>query len=44
MRIPRRAALSLLASPAFAQSWPNRPLRIIVPFPPVAAWISPPGC
>ena len=34
MRIPRRAALSLLASPAFAQSWPNRPLRIIVPFPP----------
>ena len=34
MRIPRRAALSLLASPAFAQSWPNRPLRLIVPFPP----------
>lgn len=34
MRLPRRAALSLLASPAFAQSWPNRPLRIIVPFPP----------
>jgi tripartite-type tricarboxylate transporter receptor subunit TctC len=34
MRIPRRAALSLLASPAFAHSWPNRPLRLIVPFPP----------
>ena len=34
MKIPRRAALALLASPAFAQSWPNRPLRIIAPFPP----------
>ncbi len=34
MRIPRRAALSLLATPALAQSWPTRPLRVIVPFPP----------
>ncbi len=34
MRIPRRAALTLLATPALAQSWPSRPLRIIVPFPP----------
>ena len=34
MRIARRAALMLLATPALAQSWPSRPIRIIVPFPP----------
>ena len=35
MRIPRRAAFaSLLAAPAFAQSWPARTIRIIAPFPP----------
>jgi tripartite-type tricarboxylate transporter receptor subunit TctC len=28
------AAACLLAAPAFAQSWPARPVRIIVPFPP----------
>jgi len=39
-RLTRRAALGLLAAPAFiraasAQTWaPNRPVRIIVPFPP----------
>ena len=36
-RLPRRAALlalsaPLLARPALAQSWPTRPLRIVVPF------------
>jgi tripartite-type tricarboxylate transporter receptor subunit TctC len=34
MRLTRRAGLLLLASPAFAQSWPSRPLRLIIPFPP----------
>ncbi len=29
-----RRALPFLATPAFAQSWPNRPIRLIVPFPP----------
>ncbi len=35
-RLGRRAILTLplLAAPALAQSWPERPLRIIVPFPP----------
>jgi len=33
MKLTRRA-LPLLATPAFAQIWPSRPLRIIVPFPP----------
>ena len=33
MRLPRRV-LPVLATPAFAQGWPSRPLRIIVPFPP----------
>jgi tripartite-type tricarboxylate transporter receptor subunit TctC len=34
MRLTRRAGLLLLASPAFAQTWPSRPLRLIIPFPP----------
>ncbi|MDB5414542.1 MAG: Tripartite-type tricarboxylate transporter, receptor component TctC [Rubritepida sp.] len=36
---PRRAALALLAAPAVAhaQSWPTRPLRVIVPFTPGGA-------
>ena len=33
-RILLLAAACLLAAPAFAQSWPARPVRIIVPFPP----------
>ena len=28
---PRRAALALLASPALAQDYPSRPIRVIVP-------------
>ena len=34
-RLPRRALLAgpaLLASPALAQGWPTRPIRIVVPF------------
>lgn len=39
MHLNRRAALaiaaaSLLASSAFAQAWPAKPIRVIVPFPP----------
>lgn len=33
MNITRRAVPALLATPALAQSWPERPLRIIVAFP-----------
>jgi len=33
-RILLIAAACLLAAPAFAQNWPARPVRIIVPFPP----------
>lgn len=33
MPIPRRA-LPLLATPALAQSWPTRPIRFIIPWPP----------
>jgi tripartite-type tricarboxylate transporter receptor subunit TctC len=37
-RLARRSALTIglaaLARPAFAQPWPARPIRIIVPFPP----------
>lgn len=35
MRLPRRALIALpLATPALAQDWPGRPLRLIVPFAP----------
>jgi tripartite-type tricarboxylate transporter receptor subunit TctC len=38
MRISRRAAMALgavpLAAPAFAQGWPTRPVRCVVPYPP----------
>ncbi len=37
MPITRRATLAaatLLATPALGQSWPSRPIRIVVPFPP----------
>lgn len=37
IRVNRRALLAapaLLALPAYAQTWPSRPIRIIVPFPP----------
>ncbi|NKE43668.1 tripartite tricarboxylate transporter substrate binding protein [Roseomonas frigidaquae] len=38
MPITRRdtlaSAAALLAAPAFGQGWPNRPVRIVVPFPP----------
>jgi tripartite-type tricarboxylate transporter receptor subunit TctC len=43
MRTTRRTALALglgaLAAPslAFAQAWPNRPIRLIIPFPPGGA-------
>jgi tripartite-type tricarboxylate transporter receptor subunit TctC len=34
VRLARRAALALLATPAFAQGWPSRPIRLVIPFPP----------
>ena len=39
MPIPRRRLLAASATlalplPAFAQGWPNRPISIVVPFPP----------
>jgi len=39
MRLPRRALAALLLAPATAraQSWPSRPVRIIVPYPPGGA-------
>ena len=33
-RIALATALAPMAAPAFAQSWPNGPIRIIAPFPP----------
>jgi tripartite-type tricarboxylate transporter receptor subunit TctC len=39
MRLSRRASLALpfCAAPALAQSWPSRPVRIIVAYPPGGA-------
>jgi tripartite-type tricarboxylate transporter receptor subunit TctC len=38
MKIARRTLLATtLATPAFAQAWPNRPIRFIVPYPPGGA-------
>ncbi len=31
IRLPRRAALALLATPALAQDYPSRPIRVVVP-------------
>ena len=49
MRRPLAAALLMWAAPAFAQSYPNRPIRIIVPTPAggpvdVMARLSPAHC
>ncbi|MFC7542423.1 hypothetical protein ACFQU2_27145 [Siccirubricoccus deserti] len=47
MPIARRTALALhallLASGARAQAFPNRPVRLIVPYTPGASPTSPPG-
>ncbi|MCX7371050.1 MAG: tripartite tricarboxylate transporter substrate binding protein [Alphaproteobacteria bacterium] len=32
MRLPRRIILAALATPALAQSWPARPVRLIIPY------------
>ena len=34
MRIARRALPALIATPALAQTWPSRPIRFIIPWPP----------